>query len=1193
MKGIVCLVAAAAGCVAACWARDVRRDLWFFADFDSPAQLNGHAFLRDLNPDGFVEGRFGKGYYFHRQARNLLPPMAEFLTTATNFTVKGNGTLKAAGGVLRLSEAGGFRVRPVATQNRPGYLGATGLTCSFYARGAKGTAVSCAVRLSPTDETAVAAALKKKTWGYPSNIVSDRFDTVTCEMDGTWRRVWCVAVHDNRVSQNRLATLAVKATGPLEMKDFQYELTGAYPQLKYYMPSVWVDGGVTSPATWYSTSDQAETSSFPDDEGTFACWTKTSFDENTPGRAAPTWGFHKGWSECRGYQGSYFRVGKDNWKSIFHCGPKGVRTNVWRHVAGTWSKDRLVFYVDGKKTGEYKNPKFDPVAGCPGTFVVGSYAAGSGAGDVILDDFAIFRTALTDEEVAELAAAKKGLLEGEARVFASIVDFPVFWRNQKDAALRMTLTSASEADVTAQLEIGGRTLPGRKLRLARGETRAALAFDPAQYRPGKYPYSYRLVTADGAVALEERGELEIRGRQERDEWTYMSWGGPKAVHSEFAKTAGFNLINAWANSLPGVKKLVREGFRVNLRIENHDDWFKTNLDEPAISAAARKELLPYEGLHAWETTLMNSEVYSAGTAQKAKDYPRFVAMARQAVGQEPDWDFGSSPASVRKPLRGVVAPTNAALETLSWFCDRGDPIYLVNRLTAKVVHRLSPGNIAWTEPIFGAGGIAEGIDGMADWLYCYGTRALVAYQREQYGRIRGVGGRYVPTLSMDAFMSGLDPLMKNELGGPKAVRMCLSGDEMNIYSWIALGATRHDALSLYEADAWEYGVSNALAYVEKGTPVKGAIAEPDAPARHGRFIRETYRPAAMLLKGLENVRAPYAFMRPSEEGFAACTGWGTHHYGKMVQNALMTRPELPFDVLTDREITSDVLAKYRYVVFPNAYLLKADKAKAVAAAARRGTTFVVDGNGAFMTNVAPNVVRLADLHYVHPSKPATVSGPLTNWLASVSAEIAKARLAWSDRDAAVDGSFTFVKERDGVRYVMVVNDGRSDGKCVLNDFKKDADYRPLAAAQRIATTIVTAPGSAVYEFRASRGEPLDVRRLAFDYAPCQARIFTVYPRKVTGLGLALAGEAKAGRTASLGVSLRDAAGASAPGRQLVELTLKGPDGETRDESGLYPMDAGAREIPLRFAADEKPGKWTATVAELTTGFAKTIDFELK
>lgn len=1205
MKRLVVCAALVLG-VSAGGARDLRDSLWFFADFDSPARLNGHAFLQELDAGGFVEGRYGKGYYFHRPAANLLPPMEEFLSGTTNFTVKGKGKLSYGKGVLSLSQAGGFRVRPVATGNRPKYLGPTGLTCSFYVKGAKGTSVSLAARLSPVDEKNVEAALKNKTWGYPSNLVTDRFETVTHVLDGSWQRVWCVAIHDNRVSQGRTVTLAVRATGAIEMRRFQYELTGAYPCLGFYHPSVWTDGGTTAPATWYTTADRDQLASFPDKEGSFACWTKSSFDETSPGRYAPTWGVHNGWNESWGYQGTFLRVGANASKSLFHCGPKD-RTNVWRHVAGTWSKDRLVFYVDGRKTGEYPNPALDPVAGCEAKFHVGSYAAGVGAGDVILDDFAIFKTVLTDAEVAALAQLPKGLMDGGHTVTPTIVDFRTFYRNQTNAALRLTLSAANSLEGVARVTVGGRAFPPQALRLKTGENQVALTFDPAQFRPGTYPYAYRIETADGTTVCSDGGTLEIRGRLERTDWKYMSWGGPKVAHDDFLKTVGFNLVNATHGDLPRIKHLVAEGYFVNLRHENSADWKDLGFDGGRIAAAARKRLAPYEGLHPWTSTLVNSEVYSAITAQEARQHPSFVRAAKKAIGMEPNWHFGHAPAQLAfgnaeekawglKPFRGVVGPTNAILETLSWFMDRGNPVYGVNRTTAQVVHELSPGNFVWTEPILGQGGIVEGIDGMADWLYCHGSRKILAGQRQQYGMIRGVrpGVRYVPTLSMSAFMGGLDPTKKNEAGKPQKVSLCLSADEMNVYSWIALGATRHDGLSVFWSDAWEYGVSNALRYAASPTNAIDSIAEPDAPARHGAFVRNAYRPAASLLKGLDNTRAPLAILSPSEVAFAAGIGWEPYHYGGMVAAAVMKRHGIPYDWVTDREITADVLSRYRYVLFPMAYLLSAKHAEAVREAARRGTRFVVDRHGGFMRELAPGTTVLDDLHYVHPTKPETVDGPIGKWLDSVEPELLKGLFARSDRDAADGGSFTFVKERDDVRYVMVVNDGRSDRKCILNAFKADADYRPLAAAQRIATEITAPAGAAIREF--GTGKPVG-SHISLDYGPCEARIFVVYPREPRKLDLQLAGVLSAGRVAELRVTLKDAQGEPLPGRQLVRLTLTGPDGAARDESGLYPMDGGRLAIPLRFAADEESGsllkKWRAEVGELTTGLGDGISFRLK
>lgn len=1206
-KFILC--AALALCAWTGTSRDIRDAVWFAADFDSATRLNGHAYLQPLAADGYVEGRYGKGYYFHRKAKNVLPPMASFLSTPTNFTVSGEGgapRLACADGVLTLSAAGGFRVRPFATGNRPSYLGPTGLTCSFYVRGAKGTEVSLTATLSPLGEDAVDKAMKRKDWKTMSaskRFVEDKSETVTRTLDGTWQRVWCVAIHDNRVSSGRQVTLDVQATGAVEMRQFQYELSGAYPSLGFYRPSVWTDGGTESPSKRYTVSDAKQLATFPSREGSFSFWVKSSFDETEPGRTLPVWSLHRGWDEGWGYQGAFFRTGPNAASSMLSCTPRPMRSDAWRHVAGTWSDEKLEVFVDGRLVAARLEPKLEDVVGEGWRFSFGAYGAGAMPADAIIDDFAIFKVALTEEEVEQLATSDKGLFGDVRRVVATSVAFPAFYRNQEDAALRVTVASPSAGVFVAKGEIGKSPLPEREIRLAAGETRVALPFNPALYRPGRYPYAYRLVAADGSVAWEDAGELEIRGRLERDDWKYMSWGGSKVIHEDFLKTVGFNLVNVRREDSVQVGRLVDAGLFVNLRNENSTDWRIFDMDGAKIAAKARGVLEGYEGLHLWTSTLMNSEVYSGSTAQTAKNLPSFVRQAEQALGRTPDWTFRGDPtqlpywdpalkAAGLKPFRGIVGPTNAALETLSWFMDVGNPIFLVNRATAKSVHELSPGNVAWTEPLLGPGGIAEGIDGVADWIYGYGTKRLLNDQLLQYGTIRGVRPRvkYMPTLSMNAFMGGLDPLKKTELGKPQAVSLCMSADEMNILSWIALGATRCDALSVYEADAWEYGVSNALLYAASPTNAIKNIAEADAPRRHGAFIKGPYRPAAMLLKGLENVRAPLAILRPSEVGYAAGIGYEPYHYGKMVAAALMENSDVPFDYVLDREITADVLSQYRCILFPMAYLLSEEHARVVAEVARRGVKIVTDRHGGFVKErLASDATVLKDLYYVHPTKPETVDVALTNWLASAAGELRGARFARSDRDAAKNGSFTFVKEKDGVRYVMVVNDGRSEKTCVLNEFKKSEGYRPLAAPQRITTEIAAPAGSVVCLF--GTGEAVG-SRVSMDYAPCEARIFTVYPRPARALSLEVAGACAPGRVARLRVALTDADGRAMPGRQLVRLTLTGPDGATRDESGLYPMDGGGREIPLRFAADEAPGAWKAEVVELTTGFKKDVAFSV-
>ena len=107
MRALSIAILSIAGVVSAA---DLSDDLWFVADFDRPAAINGEIFEQSVPDDALVEGRYGKACFFRRQAKNVLLPTADFLTATNSFEGIGRsklvadvkaGTLSFAGGEMR------------------------------------------------------------------------------------------------------------------------------------------------------------------------------------------------------------------------------------------------------------------------------------------------------------------------------------------------------------------------------------------------------------------------------------------------------------------------------------------------------------------------------------------------------------------------------------------------------------------------------------------------------------------------------------------------------------------------------------------------------------------------------------------------------------------------------------------------------------------------------------------------------------------------------------------------------------------------------------------------------------------------------------------------------------------------------------------------------------------------------------
>lgn len=560
-----------------------------------------------------------------------------------------------------------------------------------------------------------------------------------------------------------------------------------------------------------------------------------------------------------------------------------------------------------------------------------------------------------------------------------------------------------------------------------------------------------------------------------------SWGGGVGESTVFRKTMGLNCINVRAEDVSAARACAREGFLVNLRIENSGDW--RTLSAAGIRSRLSTLLRPYRTLKNWRTALVNSEVYGASRIRTAVSNENWMAFATRKLGFAPELGFGFAPPALdygklgATPFSGVLPTDCRSLNTLQWFLKEGDPVYSVNRVSGGVIRELRPDVTVWSEP----SPSAIGLDMLADWIYDYGTDFCLYNFRRMDAHARAQGVRFMPTLSGSYHHSweprGRHPQAKDKKGAPLAVRFAQSCDETVIKTWMALGAAKADALSYFNAGFWEQGAENARAFAaDPSTPVS-CLAETDFAERYGRFIREEFQPVAAKLRNAPNARAKLAFAPLPESMQAGTARWAPYHYHRMIGTCLARGP-VAFDVLDAGEIRPEVLAQYRYVLVPmiGGVITKAHYEAFCAVAGK--TKVVVD---AYCNVDIPNAEKLSALKHGgwtgdKAPTPVDVAAQreLGAWLASHADELRREAFAWSDRDGL--DAFTFVKDLpDGGKAVLVVNDKRED-RSLWPQFCADPRYRPVAAPNRITVHF------------ALRGA---LRKLECDFKPAEAKLFLV------------------------------------------------------------------------------------------------------
>ena len=792
-----------------------------------------------------------------------------------------------------------------------------------------------------------------------------------------------------------------------------------------------------------------------------------------------------------------------------------------------------------------------------------------------------------------------------AAVTARDPAYSVFYRNQENAAVRVPVTADASVEGTLCGSVGGMPCEPRAISLPAGAGFADLRFDAAQFSPGEYEWKAELKARGGATLFSRSDKLRVLPRLERDAFHTMSWGGWVSLPPEALKVHGLDgfISGAGPKTKAAVEKYIEAGLIVNLRIENaKTPEAREGFDPAAAAAAARENVAPFAGLHSWITTLVNSEVYDGGWYRTATNSPAWCAMARRELGFMPEFKMRNPPFQLDysalglKPFSGVM-PACRAFDSAHWFLESGLPVYRVNAALRDMVRELSPGNLVWTEPPFGGCGIFSFVDMGAAWIYDYPIGVCVANFRRLGADVRPFGKKALPTLG-NAYWhrrrpSAVHPSAREKNGGPIKVRIGQSADELMSKSWLAMAAAPMDGLSFFSADSWYVGESNAVKYAaDKSFPAR-VIAEPGSMARYGAFMRETFRPAAELLRNMTNAQAAVAVAQPQERFLAGGFGWGIHNYMQYVNEVLGDAP-VSSDYLVDSELTVEALCRFRYVIIPMLRVVTKGHDEVFREAAKRGVTLVVDRHCPIDY---PGAERLPMEFKPSPDQtpPKIVVDALGGWLAAKNGELRALASARSDEDGRY--VHTFEKRHNGASYVVVVNSTRGDAKSVMNEFCTADWYRPNGASKRITTRIVVPKGGAVYDFTAG-GRRLSPRIengeavVTMEYAAAEGRLFSVYPAPLGKMATKAKGDFRAGGRAALAVGVFAADGAFAPGRQLVELKLTGPDGRLRDESGRYVAERGRLKIPLRFARDERPGRWTVRLRELTTGLRAGTEFEV-
>ena len=925
-------------------------------------------------------------------------------------------------------------------------------------------------------------------------------------------------------------------------------------------------------------------SDFPWKDGSFVCWYRTpeGVSLDAPGRAFGVGDFRFGLDQSR----------------IFSCAsgwlqmPSDMRSREWHHIALVWNGEGFRIYRDGAEIAFKKGAKgADPFAGGKFDLQVGTGGYASMAANLEMDEIAVFRHALSADEVSAIASSKTPLRTGRGRLLATPVSLPVYPRNDKNAALRFRVSSPERVVCRVSGDVGGKPFACGEVTIRKGVSDLDIPFDAVRHRPSKYPWRLALTDASGRTVLSRSGSLTIAKRFDRDAYKFLSWGGYRDLSAAEMKELGVNAANLHPER-PAHYALQRElaenGLNLSMRVVNWRKYVPCDFDGVAIRRDVRGDLEHLRGLGNWTMSLMNTEMYGTGTTPiwEAAKSPRWRAFAEKSLphGLPPTNRFSRAPAFVawkafgREPPRGVLGDCEPEIEALAWYYRDGHMLYRGNKPAMDEIHLMSPGNDCWAEPIIEAWNIAAHHDEICDWIYNVWSHETLACARGQQAWVRAAGKPYMPLLSMayehNKKFFRENPNMMGRDGKAARIFPCRTADDLAISCWQAVGAVPCHDFGFFAIDSWSRGVENVRSVGGDIAKLQGLVAEPEDQPKFAAFFKSAFRPVAELLRDMPNVRAPVAVCQPVEARYMG--GWPIMVHSQRICHEL-GKTGVPYDVIPESEFTREILSRYRFVILPHLQVVTKAHYE-VLASLPETTTLVVDSH--CPADVLPRAVRL-DAKFDWLRWDVTAGGAFRAWFGTVEGGLRGSLAAKSDEDGEFSAQ-TFHKEYRGARYVLVVNDRRERRDSIMTRCMTNEWYRPYGAPQKISTHLPVFPGGAGYVFnlKNARGRHFGKDTVKLQYAAAEARLFCLYPAPLAAPKLSLDGE-------SLEIAICDEKGSPAPGRQIVELTVRDESGVVRDESGRYAVECGACRVPLYLADDDKAGfasgKWRYAVRDLTTG----------
>jgi hypothetical protein len=569
--------------------------------------------------------------------------------------------------------------------------------------------------------------------------------------------------------------------------------------------------------------------------------------------------------------------------------------------------------------------------------------------------------------------------------------------------------------------------------------------------------------------------------------------------------------------------------------------------------------------------------------------------------------LGFAPEDVGPPrlvAPGVIADDDRAYRLRKYAYQHGKGVAAANRRTADTIHAYRPDILTISDPYREAAllDLFPGLDVIETWTYTNPDPKLMLYVETLRAACKPTGQIPLNVVTMLNYPGQLDPTDQWLLMGP---------GRATVTSWINLSRGPRIVGYYYssecppiDVDSYKvpYATSRAL------QNLAGRVYKPYGPL----ITRLEVAPRRIAVLSSESSRTH----GKSPRLLGGYANLQIYHFYTVLAMA-----HLQADVVFDETVERFGLDAYDVLVLPKCDVLTESVYREIVRFRDRGGLVIADQ---YLGADIPGTVRF-DFDFTYRSRVSakaiaenvayaewndhlepdsaelkTVSGVTAlddqRIMESYAARLKERLQGQVDPvvDCAAPTVLLNMLERDGVKYLVVINDRRTyDGR--VGKYKGVLG-KLLPQTATIVLGPWDSPNLAAYDMLSRKALALDevdgMRRFNVDLTELGGTIVALYPSAMGPMRIEAPPAMTVGIPAPVRITWDDVSANPLPGLQPVEVTIVSPSGQKSDFSDYYCAERGTLTLDFVPARNDQPGRWKIMAVDLTSGQLAEKEFEL-